>query len=92
MAGWKASSLTPPAIMFPQVGAGGGRLKPKNERVPSMTIIRDMPSTTIAEIGGTRLGSSSRTMMRKCEAPMARAAVTKSRCAKLSVVARAIRV
>src|SRR5215831_8149198 len=43
-----------PAIMFPHVGAGGGRLKPKNERVPSMTIIHDMPSTTIAEIGATR--------------------------------------
>ena len=60
-------------------------------RPPSATITTATPSSAIENIAGITFGSTSRTMIRRSFAPMARAAITNSRCAHASVFARVMR-
>jgi hypothetical protein len=66
-------------MIFPHVGCGGGTLAPRNDRMPSTTMMMPTARNVYDTRAGTTLGSTSRQMMRRFFAPSTLAAVTKSR-------------
>src|SRR5690606_27075437 len=93
-AAWGASSrwVLLVAIMSPQVGSGGGTLRPRTASDPSSTMTTPMATRPKARTGSTTLGTISRKRMRRRVAPSVWAASTNSRWATASVSARATRV
>ena len=89
--GTRRSSGLPAARMLPQDGVGSLTPKPRKARPASATMATPIASRVIAIMAGTTLGSTSRNNTRHGLAPIARAAMTKSRSAHASVLARVIR-
>ena len=65
--------------MFPQLGVGGGTPMPRNESADSVRIAAATPRVAEISTGDKALGRIWRKMIRRSEAPSARAARTKSR-------------
>ena len=91
MWGARWSWVRPMAIMLPHVGVSVSTLAPRMASVPSATIATAMLSNAIDIIAGITFGRTSRTMMRRCFAPCARAASTNSRSDHDNVLARVMR-
>src|SRR5215831_14052005 len=81
----------PSPIMLPQLGCGGGTPSPSTLSAPSMMMRTATASRKNAVSGKRTLGNNSRRRIRTSVAPSARAAMTKSRCARPRVAARATR-
>src|SRR5450759_3118374 len=60
--------------MFPQLGSGGGMLSPRNPSAASSRMMPLTPRVADTMIGASEFGTMWRKMMRKSEAPSARAA------------------
>src|SRR5438034_2239549 len=73
--------------MDPQLGAGAGMPRPRNESDASAMIVRATENVATTVMGGSTLGSRWRRRIHPSPAPRARAAATKSRIVRGEVLA-----
>src|SRR2546425_8497878 len=83
--------VAPSSSMDPQLGAGAGMPRPRNESDASAMIVRATENVATTVIGGSTLGSRWRRRIHPSPAPRARAAATKSRSRRASTSPRTMR-